>query len=256
MKYQYLKYEVNGGIAVVTINRPEQRNALSIDVMKEMINAFNTISADDDIKVAVLTGAGKVFAGGADLKEMVVMNPVEYIEFGELFNQMNLAIRENSKPVIAAVNGHAIGGGNVLMMSADIIIASEKAKLGLPEINLGIFGGAALLPSIIGRYKASELVLLGESYTTEYAKELGIVNYVVAPEDVMSKAIEIASKIAEKSPIAVKMAKKVLIAGNLTDINSASLYQLSLMSVLYSSHDQKEGMNAFLEGRAPEYNGK
>lgn len=179
MDFQYLKYELRDGIAWVTIDRPEQRNALNRATLLELIDAFKRVDADEDVRVAILTGAGKVFVGGADLNELSVMSALDYLDYGNLYNVLNRLIREGGKPVIGAVNGHALGGGNVMILSCDIIVASERAKFAVPEINLGIFGGASVLPRLVGRYQAAEMVLLGEAYTAQKAYELGLVNRVV-----------------------------------------------------------------------------
>ena len=256
MDYQYLKYELRDGIAWVTINRPEQRNALNRATLLELIDAFKRVDADEDVRVAILTGAGKVFVGGADLNELSVMSALDYLDYGNLYNVLNRLIREGGKPVIGAVNGHALGGGNVMILSCDIIVASERAKFAVPEINLGIFGGASVLPRLVGRYQAAEMVLLGEAYTAQKAYELGLVNRVVPPEEVVSTAQSIAEGIRAKSPLAVRMAKRALILGNQYEPGAASEMQLPIMSLLYSGHDQKEGMRAFFEKRAPEYTGR
>mgnify|MGYP002616897494 CR=1 FL=1 len=181
---------------------------------------------------------------------------LDYLDYGNLYNVLNRLIRENSKPVIGAVNGHALGGGNVLVLSCDIIVASERAKFAVPEINLGIFGGASVLPRIVGRYQAAEMVLFGEAYTAQRGYELGIVNKVVAPEEVVSTAAALAESIKAKSPLAVRMAKRALTVGNQYEPGAASEMQLPLMSLLYSGHDQKEGMQAFFEKREPQYTGR
>lgn len=256
MDFQYLKYELRDGIAWVTIDRPEQRNALNRATLLELIDAFKRVDADEDVRVAILTGAGKVFVGGADLNELSVMSALDYLDYGNLYNVLNRLIREGGKPVIGAVNGHALGGGNVMILSCDIIVASERAKFAVPEINLGIFGGASVLPRLVGRYQAAEMVLLGEAYTAQKAYELGLVNRVVPPEEVVSTAQSIAEGIRAKSPLAVRMAKRALILGNQYEPGAASEMQLPIMSLLCSGHDQKEGMRAFFEKRAPEYTGR
>lgn len=256
MSYKYIEYKVEEGIAWVIINRPEQRNALNRETLLELIDAFRAVDADESARVAILTGNGKVFVGGADLKELQVMSALDYLEYGNLYNVLNGLIRENSKPVIGAVNGHALGGGNVMVMSCDIIVASERAKFAVPEINLGIFGGASVLPRIIGRNQAAELVFLGEAYTAQKAHELGIVNRVVAAEEVLPTAVSIAESIKAKSPLAIRMAKRALILGNQYEPGAASEMQLPIMSLLYSGHDQKEGMTAYFEKRSPEYTGR
>lgn len=256
MDYQYLKYEIKDNVAWVTINRPEQRNALNRATLLELIDAFQRVDADETVRVAVLTGAGKVFVGGADLNELSAMSALDYLDYGNLYNVLNRLIREGSKPVIGAVNGHALGGGNVMILSCDIIVASERAKFAVPEINLGIFGGASVLPRLVGRYQAAELVLLGEAYTAQRACEMGLVNRVVPPEEVIPTAQSIADGIRAKSPLAIRMAKRALTLGNQYEPGAASEMQLPIMSLLYSGHDQKEGMRAFFEKRAPEYTGR
>lgn len=256
MGYQYLDVTIKENVAWVYINRPEQRNALNSATLNELIDAFQAIDSDEAVRVAVLSGHGKVFAGGADLSEMVHLSALEYMEFGGNYNALNKSIRENSKPVIGMVNGHALGGGNILVLSSDIIVASDKAKFALPEINLGIFGGGFIMPSIVGRYRAAELIFMGEAYTAQRAFDMGIVNRIVPGEELLSTVEAMAKSICAKSPLAIKMAKKALIAGTLYNINTASEMQLPLMSLLYNSHDQKEGMNAYFEKRAPVYTGK
>lgn len=256
MEYKNIDLENKDGTAWVYINRPEQRNSLNKATLLELIDAFKSINEDTTTKVAVLTGRGKVFVGGADLKELVSMDAIDYLEYGNLYNTLNKMIRENEKPVICAVNGHALGGGNVLVLSTDIIVAADNAKLAVPEINLGIFGGASILPSIIGRYRAAELVLMGEAYTAQRAYEMGLVNRVVPADELINVVNEIAEKIKDKSSLAVRMAKKALNIGNRYDVNTASDFQLPIMSLLYSGHDQKEGMQAFFEKRPPVYIGR
>ena len=229
MDYQYIKYEIKDDIAQVTINRPEQRNALNRATLLELIDAFRQVDADQSIRCAILTGAGKVFVGGADLNELSVMSALDYLEYGNLYNVLNRLIRENSKPVIGAVNGHALGGGNVMILSCDIIVASERAKFA---------------------------VLLGEAYTAQKAQEMGLVNRVVPAEEVISTAQAIAKSIRAKSPLAIRMAKRALTLGNQYEPDAASEMQMPIMSLLYSGHDQKEGMKAFFEKRPPEYTGR
>ncbi len=256
MDYKYLKVTQEGPVAIVSINRPEQRNALNTETLYELIDAFTCIDRDASVRAAILTAVGKAFVGGADLKEMVHMDSMDYMAFGSIYTKLNKSIRENKKPVIAAVNGLAFGGGNVMLLSADIVLASEKAKFGLLEINLGIFGGAYLMPSLIGRYRASELVLTGDVYTAQQAYEMGIVNHVLPPDELMPAAMEMAKKISAKAPAAVAFAKKSLLNGTKYDVDTACDMQLPLMSILYSGHDQKEGMNAFFEKREPQYTGR
>lgn len=256
MNFVYIDFQVKGRVAWVFLNRPEQRNALNTGALLELIEAFRLVDTTDDIGAAVLSGHGPVFVGGADLKEISRMNAMDYLEFGGHFNTLNRSIRENSKPVVGMINGHALGGGCILSMSPDIVIVSDKAKFGLPEINLGIFGGGFIMPRLVGRYRAAEIVLLGETYTAQEALEMGLVNRVVSREALLTTVEEYTAKLCSKSPLALKMAKKALAAGNLYNINTASEIQLPLMSMLFGGQDQKEGMQAFLEKRSPCYTGK
>lgn len=258
MAYKNIDFSIKENVAWVYINRPEQRNALNSETMKELVEIFQAIDDNDDVRVAVFSGHGKVFIGGADLKEMSHLTALEYMEFGNTYIQLNKLIRENSKPVIGMVNGHALGGGNVVLLSCDMIIAVDKAKFGVPEINFGIYGGANVLPSMVGRQRAAELAYLGELYTAQRAYEMGIVNKVVPAEELLPTVEGVIKVICSKSPLAIKMAKKALNASARLqyDIATASELHLPMISILYSGHDQKEGMGAFLEKRDPVFTGK
>jgi len=256
MAYKYVDFKNDNGTAWVYINRPEQRNALCKELLIELVDVFKKIDKDDAIRVAVLTGTGKVFIGGADIKEMVDMTSFEYMEYGNLMYSLVNAIRENSKPVIGAANGHAFGGGNVVILASDMIVASENAKFSQPEIHLGIFGGSVLMAKLVGRYRAAEIAFLGERYSAQRAYEMGLVNKVVPDQSLEDEVKAIAEKIKAKSPLAIKFAKKAVLAGMLYDLNSAGDYQHSLLSMLYSGHDQKEGMRSFIEKTTPEFTGK
>ncbi len=256
MAYQYMEYKNDNGIARVNINRPDKRNALCQELMEEMIDIFQKIDKDETVKVAVLTGNGKTFVAGADIAVMSQLNAPEYLEYGAILYRVMDAIRDNSKPVIAAVNGIAFGGGNVIVLACDIIIAADNAKFSQPEIHLGMFGGGAFLPSLVGRYRASEIVLLGDPYTAEEAYRMGLANKVVPLDELEKTVTEMAGKIAEKSPLAVRLGKKSLLGGTYSNLKDASAQNLALISVMFGSHDQKEGMKAFLEKRSPVWQGK
>lgn len=256
MPYQYFELRIEDGIAWVYINRVDKRNALCRGLLEEAISLFQELDKDDKVRVIILTGNGKTFVAGADIQEMSAMNPVEYLDYGKVYGRLNAAVRENSKPVIGAINGVALGGGNILALSCDIIVAADNAKFALPEIHLGIFGGGALMPRVVGRYRASELVLLGEAYSANEAMEMGLVNKVVPLEELKPTVLEMANKIKAKSQLAVKLAKQAILSGFYYDFKSATEYQLALMAVLYGGHDQKEGMEAFLEKRAPVFTGR
>lgn len=256
MNYEFIEYTNTAGLARVNINRPDKRNALSQGLMEELVAVFEKIHAADNVRVVILTGNGKTFVAGADIQKMSQLDAPGYIEYGSLFNQMIKTIRENNKPVIAAVNGAAFGGGNVLALACDIIVAAEVAKFSQPEIHLGIFGGGALLPQLVGRYRAAEIVLLGDTYSAAQAKEMGLVNKVVPLAELDSTVVSMAQKICAKSPLAIKLGKKTVLTGTYNNLNTATEHNLALLSVMFGSQDQKEGMQSFLEKRTPVFTGR
>ena len=256
MPYQFFEVNHENGTAWVHINRAEKRNALCRAVLEEAIEIFQNLGVDPDVRVIVLTGNGKTFVAGAHIQEMSTMGSLDYLDFGKMYTVLNSAIRDNPKPVIGAINGIAFGGGTILALSCDILIASEYAKFALPEIHLGIFGGGALMPKLVGRYRASEMILTGDAYSAVDALNMGLVNKVVPAEELLQSARELADKIKAKSPSAVKCAKQAILNGFYYDFHSATNYQQALMAVLYGGHDQKEGMDAFLNKRAPNFTGK
>lgn len=256
MNYEFIEYKNMEGIARVNVNRPEKRNSLSQGLIEELVSVFEKINEDDTVRVVILTGNGKTFVAGADIEKMSKLDAPSYMEYGGLFNKMIKTIRENNKPVIAAVNGAAFGGGNVLALACDILVAADIAKFSQPEIHLGIFGGGALLPQLIGRYRAAEIVLLGDAYTAQEAREMGLVNKVVPLEELENTAVSMAKKICAKSPLAIKLGKKTVLTGTYNNLNTATDHNLALMSVMFGSKDQKEGMNSFLEKRTPVFTGE
>jgi enoyl-CoA hydratase/carnithine racemase len=186
---------------------------------------------------------------------MKAMKPPDYMEFGTLLMQAVKTIREVSKPVIGAINGHAFAGGNAMALACDLIIASEQAQFGQQEINVGIFGGAYILPKLIGRCRAAEMVMMGESFSAQDVLKMGLINRVVPPDQLEKGVEEIARKLLAKSSLALKVAKKALWAGFNYDLEMATSYQIALMATLYGSHDQREGMEAFLAKRPPNFSG-
>lgn len=256
MDYKHLLFKEKDRVAWVRINRPEQRNALNMEALRELLRAFEYIHASEDIKLAVLTGTGKAFVGGGDIKEMADMAPSDYMVYGDLYAALTNKIRENAKPVIGAANGYAMGGGNLLLLSTDYIVAVDTAKFALPEIHLGIFGGPVVLSRLVGRYLAAELTMFGDRYTAQRAYEMGLCNQVVPEAEFDAAVAEAVEKLLAKSSFALLHCKKALNAGLKYDFSSAMEYQQALMAMLYSGHDQKEGMRAFIEKRPPEYTGK
>ncbi|MBN1540238.1 MAG: enoyl-CoA hydratase/isomerase family protein [Candidatus Thermoplasmatota archaeon] len=256
MGYQNVIIEKHGPVAVLKVNRPEALNALNEQVLRELTEAVSDLETDRSISVVVFTGEGKSFIAGADIKLMVNLTPLEAKVFAENGHNLLNRIEASRLPYIAAVNGYALGGGCEVMMACDMVIASTKAKIGQPEINLGIspgFGGTQRLTRHIGRMRAKELLLTGDSISAQEAYELGLVNRVVQPEALMDAAMELANKIAEKSDVQISFIKALVNKGADIDLTTANYLEISYFSSSFSTHDQKEGMNAFIEKRKPEF---
>jgi len=255
MAYESIIFEKEDNIAIITFNRPEVRNAVNNQVRAEFTAAIAEVEADDDIKVLILTGSGKAFASGVDIKEFSKTTPYH------AHNLFRLAERVEKlpKPVIAAVNGFSLGGGNEIALGCDIIIASERAKFGQPELNIGIIpGGGATqrLPRMIGVCRAKELIFTSDIITAEEAFNLGMINRVVPEDQLMPTAKEIAKKIATKSPAALKLAKQAINYGMQTNLESGLKYEYELYSLSLGLEDKVEGVNAFLEKRPPKFVGR
>jgi enoyl-CoA hydratase len=242
-------YEVNNHIALITVNRPEALNALNTEVLQELDQAVSRAEADSDVYVAVITGAGKAFVAGADISQMKDFGAVEAKAFGEYGNRVFARIESMSKPVIAAVNGFALGGGCELCMACDIRIAGTKAKFGQPEVGLGItpgFGGTQRLPRIVGASKAKELIFTAETIGAEEALRIGLVSKVVPDEELMDTVMEMAAKIARNAQIAVRQSKDAINRGLQSDILTGLAYEAQAFAVCFSTEDQKDAMSAFV----------
>lgn len=260
MEYKNLLIETADGITTLTVNRPQVLNALNSDVVRELECALFELNLDASVRVVILTGAGeKAFVAGADIKEMAGLSSFEAHDFAGRGQRLILMINRMCKPVIAAVNGYALGGGLELALACDFIYASENAKFGFPEVGLGVipgFGGTQNLSRLIGPNKANELVFSGRIISAAKAREWGIVNEVFAPEDLPAKALAAAREIAAKGPLGVAYAKDAIASGlNMTKENGFR-YEASLFGVLFATSDQREGMGAFLEKRTAEFTGK
>lgn len=257
MDYQYILVEHEAPIAIITLNRPQQRNALNWTMVGEIAEALEAIDRDDALRCSVLTGAGdRAFAGGADIKEMADQTPVTMMT-GE-FKAWD-RIRRIQKPIIAAVAGFALGGGCELAMHCDLIIASENAQFGQPEINLGIIpgaGGTQRLPRTVGKFIAMEMVLTGRFFSAAEMHQYGLVNHVVPAGQHLEEAKKIAGAIAKRSPIALRAAKAAILAAFETPQEAGLIYEKQLFATLFASEDQKEGMAAFVEKREPEFKGR
>jgi enoyl-CoA hydratase len=260
MEYKNLLLETADGIATLSINRREAMNSLNSAVLAELECALYELDLDDAIKVVIITGAGeKAFVAGADIKEMSEMSSFEGHNFARTGQRVMLFIEKMKKPVIAAVNGFALGGGLELALACDFIYASEKAKVGFPEVGLGImpgFGGTQNMARLIGQNKANELIFTGKIITAQKALAWGIVNEVFAPEELMAKTLETAREIAAKGSLGVRYSKDSLANGLNMTKEDGFRYEASLFGVLCSTEDKLEGMGAFLEKRKAEFKGK
>lgn len=257
--FNTVNFEVKDKKAYITVNRPEALNALNVEVLEELTKAFAMFEHNDEAAVAILTGSGKAFVAGADIAAMSAMNPLEgramMMKGHNLMNYMESI----EKPIIAAVNGFALGGGCELSMACDIRIASAKAKFGQPEVNLGIipgFGGTQRLPRLVGRGMGKYLIFTADMIGGEEAHRIGLVEKVVAPEDLMAEAEALADKIASKAPIAVGVAKRAINVGYDLDIKAASVLEIEYFTAPFASEDKAEGMKAFLEKRPAEFKKK
>lgn len=256
MDYKFLKLENNENILTLTINREKSLNALNSEVINELDKCFTEIELSTDIEVVVITGAGKAFVAGADISEMSTLNPAEASEFAKRGMDVFLKLEKLKIPVIAAINGFALGGGCELALSCDIRVASTKALIGQPEVGLGItpgFGGTQRLARTVGLAKAKELIFTAEPIKAEKAYEIGLVSHVVEPENLMEQAYEIARKITKNSKTAIRNCKESMNTGMQVDIDTAMNIEKSLFGLCFATNDQKEGMNAFLEKRKPQF---
>ena len=252
----FVNFEQQGAVAILTINRPEALNALNSQVLSDLDEAITKVEASDDIHAVVLTGAGRSFVAGADIGEMKGFSAVDGKKFGVHGGGVFLRLENLSKPVIAAVNGFALGGGCELSMACDIRIASEKAKFGQPEVGLGItpgFGGTQRLPRIVGISKAMELILTAKVINAAEAERIGLVSAVYPPEELMGKAMELANAICANAPIAVAESKRCIRMGMQTDIATGSAFEAEAFGVTCGTEDKDEGMGAFLEKRAEKH---
>jgi enoyl-CoA hydratase len=257
MQFEYVIVEKDDSIAVVTLNRPQQLNALSYGLVKDLCLAMETLNRDDDVRVIILTGGEKVFAAGADIKEMADAGPFDEPVGGRLAYRDR--VNEISKPVIAAVSGYALGGGCELAMSCDIIIASETARFGQPEVNIGIIpgsGGTQRLTRVLGKYRAMEMILTGEPINAHDAERLGLVTHVVPVELLLEEARGIARKIAAKPLLAIRHAKEAVLKSFNMGLDNGLEFERKSFYLLFASEDRREGMKAFLEKRKPVFKGK
>jgi enoyl-CoA hydratase len=257
--YETILVEKRDSVAVLIINRPDKLNALNSKVHAESVAALDELRNDTEIRVVVITGTGeKSFVAGADISEFAGQTATTQ---RNVFYERSLfnSIDTFPKPVIAMINGFCLGGGCELALACDIRLASEKARFGQPEINLGIIpggGGTQRLTRLVGEGKAMEIILAGEMIDAPTALNLGLVNHVYSPEELETKTFELANKIAEKSPIALQMAKEAVKLASRSNLDEGLRREVDLFAICFSTEDKEEGVAAFLEKRKPVFKGK
>ena len=246
-----------GNTVILTINNPPM-NVLNSELLNELGGVLDNIKNDDSLAV-IITGEGRAFVAGADIKEMMDMNPEEARRFAGIGQSVFNKIEHLPKPVIAAVNGFALGGGTELAMSCDIILASEKAKFGQPEVALAVipgFGGTQRLPRIVGRNIAKELIYSGNIIGADEAYRIGLANRLLPPEELMEAAKKLSDTMSKKGPMAVRLAKEAINGGLDMTLSEGLQLEAEKFSDLFNSYDQKEGMDAFVNKRKPEFRGE
>ncbi len=257
MKFLLEERAARPGVALLTLNRPKELNALNLELMQEIKESLQALDKDDSVRVIVLAGNEKAFAAGADIKQMAGRNSVDMLKIDQ-FSTWD-QIRKTKKPIIAAVSGFALGGGCELSMLCDMIIASETAKFGQPEIKIGVMpgaGGTQRLTKALGKAKAMELVLTGDFLSATEAEKHGLVNKVVPVEFYLTEALNLAEKISKMSPLAASLAKEAVNRSFETFLDEGLHFERKNFYLLFDSEDQKEGMNAFIEKRPPKFTGK
>jgi enoyl-CoA hydratase len=259
-QFQFLKFETKGAIAYVTVNRPDKMNALNSSVMAELRQAFTAVKEDAAVRVAILTGAGeKAFVAGADIGELAKQDPVGAKEYTHRGQAVLDLIENLGKPVIACINGFALGGGCELAMACSFRLASDNAKLGQPEVKLGImpgYGGTQRLPRLVGKGLANQLLLTGEMINAQEALRIGLVNEVVPLGELIPRAEAIAAKIVANAPLAVQYCLEAVNKGMDVPLAEGLYLEAVLFAVSCSTEDKKEGTTAFLEKRAANFKGK
>lgn len=257
MADQYVLHTVDNGIALVTLNRPQVLNALSQPLMEQLAATVEGCDRDAAVRCMVLWGGPRVFAAGADVREMADATTADVVK-SYRFEQW-MRIRRVAKPIVAAVSGYALGGGCELAMLCDIIVASETAQFGQPEIRLGLIpgaGGTQRLTRAVGKSRAMEMVLTGRPLTAQEAHAAGLVSRIVPPEMCLDEAMRVAGEIARQAPIAVRLAKEAVLQAYETPLEAGLAFERRLFHALFSTEDKREGVRAFLEKRRPEFQGR
>ena len=259
MEYSNIIVKVEDKIAVVTMNREKALNALNDDTIAELQYFFDSAWGDENIGVIIITGAGKAFVAGADISELEKCDVQKAVTKSMMGLYLTKTIENFPRPVIAAVNGFALGGGCELAMACDIRLASEKAKFGQPEVNLGLipgYGGTQRLARLVGRGKAKQLIFTGEIIDGNEAHRIGLADEVYPPEELLPKAMEMARLILSKAPVAVALAKECINRGLDVNLSAGCDYEKLAFGTIYGTEDSSEGMKAFLEKRKAEFKGK
>jgi enoyl-CoA hydratase len=260
MEYENVTVEKQEGIAVVTINRPKVLNALNAATISELQTVFERLEDDEEVRVVILTGSGeKGFVAGADISELQKVDVFTGRELSERGLKLLFTIERLSKPVIAAVNGFALGGGCEISMACDVRIAADSAKLGQPEVNLGLipgYGGTQRLARLVGRGKAKQLIFTGDMVDAQEAKRIGLVDEVVPLDELMPYVKKLAAKIASKAPMAVSAAKRAINQGVDKDLDEGCLIESMEFGQVCGTEDKNEGTKAFLDKRKPEFRGR
>ncbi len=256
---QVILKKIDGHVATLTINRPDKLNALNIATRSRMVEELHDLAANDDVRVVIVTGAGeKSFVAGADIAEFEGRSPVDQFRV-MTDSSMFLAVDEFPKPIIAAINGFCLGGGCELALACDIRIASEKARLGQPEINLGLLpggGGTQRLPRLVGMGAALKMLYTGDFIRADEAYRIGLVDEVVPPDQLQARAKELADTIASKSPVALRLIKQAVRSSARTSLDEGLKQEVTLFSLAFASEDKKEGVDAFLNKRQPTFTGR
>ena len=257
MEYQSILLSRESQVGIVQLNRPKALNALNAALMAELVDALETLDRDENIRCLILTGDEKAFAAGADIREMAEAGPIEMLQRDRIAQWDKISLI--GKPIIAAVSGFALGGGCELALMCDLIVASETAKFGQPEINIGVIpgaGGTQRLARTLGKYKTMELILTGRMMSAQEAEQAGLVNRVVPTGAALEEARKLAQEICQRPPIAVKLAKESILKAFYSFLEEGLSFERKCFYLLFGSEDQKEGMRAFLEKRKPEFKGK